>query len=140
MGVTQDQNKEVVRHYVAEADRGNRDIIRDVMTEDVLIHFGGAEPMDRETCVATFKGFYAAFPDFFHDVKDLFAVEDRVVLRAVDSGTHKGEFMGVAPTGRPFRFSVIAIFRFEEGRIAEVWQEADMMGLLGQLGVEVLPA
>jgi predicted ester cyclase len=85
------------------------------------------------------KSFYAAFPDLTHEVQDLFSVEDRVVLRAVDTGTHQGKFMGLAPTGRSVEISVIAIFRFEDGRIAEIWEEADILGLLRQIGVEGLP-
>jgi steroid delta-isomerase-like uncharacterized protein len=138
MSSTQEQNKDVVRHYITEADHGNHDILLDVMTEDVRIHVGEAE-LDRDTCLAMFKSFYAAFPDLSHEFQDLFAVDDRVVLRALDSGTHRGEFMGIAPTGRAVKFSVIAVFRFEGGRIAEVWEEADMLGLLGQLGVKVSP-
>jgi steroid delta-isomerase-like uncharacterized protein len=138
MSQTTEQNMELVQRYLAEADRGNHEILLDVMTEDVRVHFGEAE-LDRDTCVATFKSFYAAFPDLSHEFQDLFATGDRVVLRAIDRGTHRGEFMGLPPTGRSVKFSVIAIFRFEEGRIAEVWEEVDMLGLLGQLGVSLPP-
>jgi predicted ester cyclase len=138
MGATQEQNRAVVRRFITETDRGNHDILLDVMTEDVRWHLGAAV-LDRDALLAASKSFYAGFPDLSHEFEDLFAVDDRVVLRAVDSGTHTGEFMGLAPTGRPVSFGIIAIFRFEEGRIAEAWEEADLLGLLGQLGVKVPP-
>jgi len=138
MGATQEQNKAVVRRYITETDRGNLEIVFEVMAEDVRWHLGGAA-LDRDALLAAAKSFYAGFPDLSHEFEDLFAVDDRVVLRAIDSGTHVGEFMGLAPTGRPVKFGIIAVFRFEEGRIAEAWEEADLLGLLGQLGVKVPP-
>jgi predicted ester cyclase len=49
-------------------------------------------------------------------------------------GTHRDEFMGIAPTGKHVMFTGIAIFRVEEGKIAELWQNLDTLGLLQQLG------
>jgi steroid delta-isomerase-like uncharacterized protein len=138
MSTIQESNMDVVRNYLTEVDRGNQEMLFEVMTEDSRFHFGAAE-MDRDACYDVLKSFYAAFPDLTHEVQDLFSVEDRVVLRAVDTGTHRGEFMGIAPTGRSVEISVIAIFRFEDGRIAEIWEEADILGLLRQIGVEGLP-
>jgi predicted ester cyclase len=138
METTQEQNKAVVRRFITETDRGNLEVVFDVMAEDVQWHLGGAA-LDREALLAASKSFYAAFPDLSHEFRDLLAVDDRVVLRAVDSGTHTGDFMGIAPTGRSVSFGIIAVFRLAEGRIAEAWEEADLLGLLGQLGVKVPP-
>jgi len=138
MGATQEQNKAVVRRNITETERGNHEILLDVMTEDLRWHFGGGL-LDRAAVLAATKTFYAGFPDLSHELEDLLAVEDRVVLRAVDSGTHTGEFMGLAPTGRQVSFGIILILRLEEGRIAEAWEEADLLGLLGQLGVKLPP-
>ena len=55
---------------------------------------------------------------------------ERLTLR----GTHLGEFMGVAPTGKPVSWTAIAIYRLEEGRIAECWVEPDLLGLAMQTG------
>ncbi|UCC26578.1 MAG: ester cyclase [Gemmatimonadales bacterium] len=138
MSSTQEQNEDVVRRFITETDRGNPEILLEVMTEDARWHLGGAT-LDRESLLAASKSFNAAFPDLKHGLEDLFAVGDRVVMRGVNSGTHTGEFMGLAPTDRSVKFGILIIFRLEEGRIAEAWEEADVLGLLAQLGVKVPP-
>jgi len=55
-------------------------------------------------------------------------------MRAMNTATHKGKFMGVAPTGKKITVSAIAIFRLANGKIVEGWKELDMLGLMRQLG------
>jgi ketosteroid isomerase-like protein len=50
-------------------------------------------------------------------------------------GVHKGEFMGMPPTGKPIVMTGIEIFRLKNGKIAELWGEANLMGLMHQLGI-----
>ena len=50
-------------------------------------------------------------------------------------GVHKGEFMGLPPTGKPIVMTGIEIFRLKKGKIAELWGEANLMGLMHQLGI-----
>lgn len=81
--------------------------------------------------------FYVAFPDFHAIAEDLVADEARgtVAIRWTATGTHRGAYLGVAPTGRATRFAGIEIVRVERGRIVERWGEWDGMDLLLQLGV-----
>ncbi|HEX9833429.1 MAG TPA: ester cyclase [Mycobacterium sp.] len=51
----------------------------------------------------------------------LIAGGDKVVGRTTGTGTHSGEFMGLAPTGRSVAYNEIFIFRFVDGRVAETW-------------------
>jgi predicted ester cyclase len=78
----------------------------------------------------------AAFPDSHHTVEDLLAEGDKVVTRFTWRGTHRGEFMGVPPTGRRVAVGGIWIHRLEAGRIVEgrEWGQVDWLGLLQQLG------
>ncbi|MDQ3779139.1 MAG: ester cyclase [Chloroflexota bacterium] len=80
--------------------------------------------------------FRTAFPDSHHTVEDLIAEGDKVVTRFTWSGTHRGEFMGVPPTGRRVAVGGIWIHRVEGGRIVEGrnWGQVDWLGLLQQLG------
>ena len=80
--------------------------------------------------------FRAAFPDSHHTVEDLIAEGDKVVTRFTWSGTHRGEFMGVPPTGRRVAVGGIWIHRVIGGRIVEGrdWGQVDWLGLLQQLG------
>jgi predicted ester cyclase len=58
-----------------------------------------------------------------------------VVARFTESGTHQGEFMGIAPTGRRMSVTEIGILRLVDGKVVESWYEVDMLGLMQQLGV-----
>ena len=67
-------------------------------------------------------------------IEDLIADGDKVTCRFTARGMHYGEFMGIPPTGRDITMTGIEIFRLENGKIAELWGEANLMGLAHQLG------
>lgn len=76
-----------------------------------------------------------AFPDLHLIVEDQVVEADRVVTRSTVRGTHAGEFLGVAPTGRHVAFELIDVNRVgDDGRIAEYWAAVDTHSLLQQLG------
>jgi steroid delta-isomerase-like uncharacterized protein len=75
-----------------------------------------------------------AFPDLFVTVEDQIAEGDRVATRFMARGIHRGPFLGVPPTNRQVILSAIHIHRIENGRIAEVWEELNLLGLLQQIG------
>jgi predicted ester cyclase len=88
-----------------------------------------------------FDGFRAAFPDFRATVLDQIAEGDTVVTREVFTGTHRGSFQGVEPTGREVEIDVIDIVRVADSKIVEHWNCVDRLGLLAQLGaVPEMPA
>ena len=77
---------------------------------------------------------FAAFPDLQWTVEDQLAEGDKVMTRLTQRGTHRGAFMGIAPTGKHVTMTGINICRIEEGKIAEMWQNLDTLGLMQQLG------
>ena len=79
-----------------------------------------------------------AFPDLKPTIRDILAEGDRVAARVGLEGTHRGDFMGVAATGRPVATEVFEIVRIEAGKIAERWVLRDRLSEFQQLGV--LPA
>ncbi len=86
-----------------------------------------------------FEMLYGAFTDHHLSVEDVVAEEDKVALRVTFRGTHVGEFMGIPATGREVEITAMDIFRIEGGKIAELWSETDVLGLMWQLGVIVEP-
>jgi predicted ester cyclase len=78
---------------------------------------------------------YSAFPDIQFTIEDMVAEGDKVVYRASARGTHKGEFMGIAPTGKQVTFTSIVISRIANGKFQEDWESLDGMYVLQQLGV-----
>jgi predicted ester cyclase len=75
----------------------------------------------------------AAFPDLHAGIDDLIAEDDQVVARLTFTGTHQGEFRGIAPTGRAITFSAIRIYRLADGKIVGSWAVQDALGLISQL-------
>jgi predicted ester cyclase len=75
------------------------------------------------------------YPDIHLTVEDVIAEGDKVVARNTVTGTHQGEFMGLAPTGNPVTYNEIFIFRFVDGRVAETWGVVDVYAQMKQLGV-----
>lgn len=75
------------------------------------------------------------FPDLHVEVDDVIAEGDKVVSRNTVTGTHEGEYMGVAPTGRTITWNEILIGRFVDGRVAETWGVVDVASQMRQLGI-----
>lgn len=73
----------------------------------------------------TFSEVRQAFPDMQVSVEDVIAEEDRVAARVTMRGTHRGEFQGIAPTGKRVEVRAIDIFRIAEGQIVEHWGHVD---------------
>jgi steroid delta-isomerase-like uncharacterized protein len=82
-----------------------------------------------------YRGFLGSFPDFAMDDVELVVEGDRVVQIATMSGTNTGGFMGMAPTGKRFKFPVVSICSFEDGLIAHERRIYDFTGMLTQVGI-----
>jgi predicted ester cyclase len=81
----------------------------------------------------------AAFPDIVYTVEAQLAEGDLVASRYRGTGTHLSDWRGVPASGRRFSYTGILIQRFEGGKIAEFWGQADLLGLLRQLSMVQLP-
>jgi predicted ester cyclase len=77
----------------------------------------------------------AGLPDLQLNVEDLIGEDDKVVARIVVTGTHRGVYMGVQPTGKIISYDEIFIFRFANGRVVETWGVVDVLSQMKQLGV-----
>lgn len=82
----------------------------------------------------------AAFHGLHVTIDDIMADGDKVTARFTARGIHKGEFMGLPPTGKAITMTGIEIFRVKDGKITELWGEANLMGLMQQLGILPVPA
>jgi steroid delta-isomerase-like uncharacterized protein len=78
---------------------------------------------------------FRVYPDIHLTVEDVIAEGDKVVARNTVTGTHRGEFMGVGPTGKSVTYSEIFIFRFADGRVVETWGVVDVYAQMKQIGV-----
>ena len=98
------------------------------------------EYVSDETLKAHITAFAVAFPGYDIEVHDILADGDRVAVRGTFRGVHRGEFQGIAPTGRAVSVPLMLIYRIADGRIAEHWMSADSLSLLQQLGAAPVPA
>jgi predicted ester cyclase len=80
--------------------------------------------------VAGLQAVVDAFPDYRWNLRHLLVESPWIAAHFVDTGTHRGTFRGVLPTGRPVTTQEFAMYRVENGRIAEVWVTADNAALL----------
>ncbi len=78
---------------------------------------------------------FRVYPDIHLTVDDVIAEGDKIVARNTVTGTHQGEFMGVAPTGVSVKYNEIFIFRFADGRVVETWGVVDVYAQMKQIGV-----
>jgi steroid delta-isomerase-like uncharacterized protein len=89
----------------------------------------------KDGVMTLFRMYMAAFPDLRMAVEDVIASGDKVVARVRATGTHRGEFMGMAPTGRQVSVQLIDIMAFGADGLARAhWGVVDQLGMLQQLG------
>ena len=130
-------NVEVYRRVFDAVNRGDETALDDLLTEGVLDNnpIPGQEPG-----VAGFKQWMryvrTAFPDVHVTVEDTLSQGDRVAGRVTWRGTHEGPLAGVPASGKPVQFTAIHIVRFENGKAAEWWGVADLLGALQQIGTQ----
>ena len=121
-----ERNKAIIRRLVAEVLNAGRMEVIDELYAPRLAR--GAKRW-----IAPFR---ASFPDMQMEVVDLIAEGDNVVARFTCSGTHLGEWLGHAPTGRRFEaIDEVYFFRLREGRIVHAWGIEDTLKRLEQLGL-----
>jgi steroid delta-isomerase-like uncharacterized protein len=138
--MSEDSNKALVRRFYEEVwAKGNLDVADELFADDYVRHDLRAGdptpgPEGQKEIAATFR---TAFPDLTWEIDFLLADGDLVAGRWTATGTHLGPWAGVEPTGRPMRFSGINVFRFSGGRVVEIWNHRDDLGLMQQLDAPV---
>ena len=135
----EDHKRLVLRFYEEVWNRGNVDVALEVFAEDYVRHdlrptkaIPGGE--GQRKIAADFR---RAFPDLRMSVDLILAEGDLVAARWTTTGTHTGRWADVPPTGRTMTFSGVNVFRFEDGKVVELWNHRDDLGLMQQLGVPV---
>jgi predicted ester cyclase len=135
-----EDNKALVRRFYEEVwDRGNSAFAFEVFSDDYVRHDlrATAAPPGPEGQKKIADDFRAAFPDL-RVVVDLIVGEDEYVVgRWTATGTHSGRWGALEPTGRRATFSAVNIYRFENGKVVEIWNHRDDLGLAEQLGAPI---
>ena len=119
-----EENKAMLRRLVEAHNAGNMDVMDELFTPEL------AEQAKQE-----FTAFRSAFPDWREEIVDLVAEEDKIVGRFKCSGTHRGEMMGIAPTGRRMEVDEVYFLRVQDGKFVEFWGLEDNLTRMRQLGL-----
>jgi predicted ester cyclase len=138
--VSAEDNKALVRRFYEEVwNRGNTDFAFEVFADNYVRHdFRATDaapgPAGQKKIADDFR---AAFPDLAFTVDIIVGEQDYVVGRWTAKGTHSGRWGAIEPSGRHVTFSGANIFRFEGGKVAEIWNHRDDLGLREQVGAAI---
>jgi steroid delta-isomerase-like uncharacterized protein len=135
-----EQHKATVRRFYDEVwNKGNLDVADEIFADDCVRHDlrPGTAPPGPEGQKAVAGLFRFAFSDVQLTVNLMVAEGDMVVARWTIEGTHQGAWGSISPTGKPVRFAGVNIFRFADGKVIELWNHRDDLGLMQQLGAPV---
>ncbi len=117
-----EENKATIRRIIEEWDKGNFDIVDELVAPDFVYHLPGSDDIRGRGGLKEYgRMTHAAFPDGQHIFEDIFGEGDKVVARFTFRGTQKGGFLGTAPTGKQIQLSSTVIWRFKDGQIVEEW-------------------
>lgn len=131
-------NKTIVMQLYEEVfNKGDLDLADKLIAPNVVNHdpqLPPGVPGGPQGLKAVVTMLRSAFPDDHHTIEDLIAEGDKVVVRLTHSGTHRGSFLGLPPTGKHISQTSIHIFRFADSKLVEAWANRDDLGLMQQLG------
>jgi steroid delta-isomerase-like uncharacterized protein len=137
-----EHNKQIVHRFIEEAwNQGKTNVVSEMLANNCRFHdevfphlTSGADNFRRhiESC-------RAGFPDLRFTIDDTIAERDEVVVHWTARGTHKGQFLGMAPTNKKASVTGTSIYRLEGGRINESWANWNLMSMMEQLGVGSAP-
>jgi steroid delta-isomerase-like uncharacterized protein len=136
-----EENKALLRRFFEDYTRGDPSLVDELLAEDFVDHDppGPNVPPGRKGVKQVMADRKSAFPDMKVTVDDQVAEDDKVVNRMTITGTHQGVFMGIPATGKSFSMQAVAIFRVRDGKITDRWGQADVMGMMQQLGAAPPP-
>ena len=132
-----EQNKAVIRQFTDEILNSHHlERTGDFFADDVVeqVPFPGQGP-GIEGLKDVLRNFRAAFPDIHSTIEEQIAEGDKVLTRFEWTGTHRGSFLGVSPTGRPVKVWGMVIDRLKDGKVTHTRIIMDTLGMMMQLGV-----
>ncbi len=136
-----EQNKAIVLQFYAAFDNQDIERGRKLMSADIIARGLDTKPLQGYNAVMQYGTMmFAAFPDGKHILEEVIAEGDKVVTRGIFQGTHRGELMGIPPTGKQVTFAVVHIDRLKNDKIVEHWGQGDVRELMQQLGIAFFPS
>jgi steroid delta-isomerase-like uncharacterized protein len=134
-----EENKQVVRRLGQVVNSGNLDQLDDILAPNYIRHDPNPllKDVGRREYKEVFRKLRDAFPDAEWTLEEILAEGDRVIGRWTFRGTHNGPFFSIPPSGKKVTYPILAIYRIEDGKIAEDWHIFHSIGLWEQLIPEI---
>jgi steroid delta-isomerase-like uncharacterized protein len=135
MSTQEDNNKALVRRFIDDAFvRGRPDDLDEIVSDRFTPRTWPSVEPGVESLKQTVSRMAAGLSDVRFEIEDMIAEGDRVAVRLTAHAVHRGDFMGVPAAGKGYTIAEQHIFRIADGKIAEHWHVADMLGMMRQLG------
>ena len=135
--VSTEENKEISWRLQEEVfGQGKLESVDELVAPDYVSHAPGDPELSRgpEDIKQIVRAYHSAFPDINFTVEKQVAEGDMVVTRWIVRGTHRGEFMGIPPSGRRIEVSGMSMDRISGGRIVENWNNWEALEMMRQIG------
>lgn len=137
--MTTEQHKTIAQNIFAALNERDLDGVVAYYAPGSRFHGWAPETLDAAGYKAAMSALLAGFPDSRFPIDDIIAEGDKVVVRHRFQGTHQAEFQGIPATGKAVSIDGMALLHLDNGVVAEGWLNADLMGMLQQLGVIPTP-
>lgn len=138
---TTTENEELVHDYLAAWEETDPEAVTDVLADDFVYTHTDLSGTETDLGVEGFQemmaGYFEALADSGHEIHDVVAEDDTVIVRLTYTGVHEGEMAGFEPTGNQITVEEYLTFHVEDGEIVELHALADDLSLLRQLDAEL---
>ena len=128
-----EENKEIGRKMMEAVNKQDLGLLDDLVIPEYVNK--QLKVRSREDLKQILRRQYRGFPDVHRTLEDIIADEDTVWIRVKITGTHTGEYRGIAPTGKKYVMDAVPHYRIVDGKIVEGWSVWNPLDLFKQLGV-----
>ncbi len=130
-------NKAAVRRLGETIAKANWSVLPELFAPNYVAHFPAQEFKGPEGARQTFAALKTAFPDYSEKIERMVAEDDLVAVFYTISGTFKGEYGGMKPTGKKFSIPGCVLAKFENGKQVEAWAYIDQLAWGQQMGMNI---
>ena len=138
--MTTETNKALARQFMERAfNEGNLTIVDEALAQDGIDH---QEPLGTNFAThlkEVITMLRTAFPDLHFEIHAMLAEGELVAFRSTMTGTHRGPFQGLLPTGKQISVAHMPFVHFVNGKTSDLWHVWDIAGLMRQLGTVAVP-
>ena len=127
-----EENKALVRKAIEAINKKDLSLLDDLVAPNYFDHIAKqGQELIKQFLALLYKG----FPDYHATIEDIIAEGDKVWARVTYTGTHTGDYLGFAPTGKTISINSVTIKRVVDGKMVEGWTITDMLNFFKQIGI-----